>query len=83
VPDDEQAAATARRTPTEPIQVDSARVVAVGVAVWLVALAVTLLVPALHSGGRSWWPWACVSGAVLGLVGLAYLRRGRGNAAGA
>ncbi len=69
--------------PLQPIQVDSVRIVLVGLVGWVVALAVALLVPALHTGERSWWPWACVSGLALGLVGLAYLLRGRGNAAGA
>ncbi|MGN6300718.1 MAG: DUF2530 domain-containing protein [Angustibacter sp.] len=67
----------------QPIQVDSVRIVLGGLAGWVVALVVVLAVPALHTGDRSWWPWACVSGLVLGLVGLAYLLRGRGNAAGA
>ena len=31
-------------------------------------------------GDRGWWPWACVAGLVLGAMGWAYLRRGRGNA---
>ena len=47
---------------------------------WLVALVVTLVVPALHEGDRDWWPWTCVAGLVLGAMGWAYLRRGRGNA---
>lgn len=58
-------------------------VVLIGVAVWTVALVVTLAVPALHAGDRHWWPWACVAGIALGLAGYAYLRRGRGNAEGA
>ena len=49
---------------------------------WAVALVVTLVVPCLHTGDRSWWPWACVTGVVLGAIGLLYLRRGKGNAAG-
>jgi len=56
------------------------RVVEVGIGCWLVALVVTLVVPALHGGDRDWWPWACVAGLVLGAMGWAYLRRGRGNA---
>ena len=47
---------------------------------WLVALALTLLVPALHEGERSWWPWVCVAALVGGLLALTYVRRGRGNA---
>ncbi|KGN30622.1 hypothetical protein N802_06395 [Knoellia sinensis KCTC 19936] len=54
-----------------------------GLVLWGVALVLTLLVPALHEGDRSWWPWACVAGLVLGTVGLLYVRRGRGNASDA
>jgi len=52
-----------------------------GVLGWVLALVTTLAVPALRTGERSWWPWCCVSGVVLGSIGWAYLRRGRGNAA--
>jgi hypothetical protein len=64
----------------EPLHVPMLRIVEVGMAVWAVALVVTLLVPSLHAGDRGWWPWACVSGLVLGAIGWAYVRRGRGNA---
>ncbi|MCA0437993.1 MAG: DUF2530 domain-containing protein [Actinobacteria bacterium] len=50
---------------------------------WALALIVTLLVPALHTGERSWWPWCCIIGLALGALGYGYLRRGRGNAADA
>lgn len=71
-------------TPAEalqPIWVPMARIVEIGTGLWAVALAVVLVVPSLHEGSRSWWPWCCVAGIVLGIVGYAYLRRGRGNAA--
>ncbi len=68
--------------PLEPMPVDLHRLVLAGTLLWLAALVVTLVVPALHRGDRSWWPWTAVSGVVLGAMGLAYLRRGRGNAAG-
>ncbi len=64
----------------ETMQVPTQRIIAIGLVLWVVALAVTLLVPALHEGDRWWWPWACVAGFVLGSIGLAYVRRGRGNA---
>jgi hypothetical protein len=67
----------------QPLAVDSVRIVVGGTALFAVALVITLLVPTLHSGDRDWWPWACVSGLALGLIGLAYILRGRGNAAGA
>lgn len=65
------------------VRVRTDRVVLGGLALWLVALVAILTVPALHSGDRDWWPWACVSGLVLGGLGWVYLRRGRGNAADA
>ena len=39
-------------------------------------LAVTLVVPALHTGERSWWPWACVAGIALGAFAWWYVGRG-------
>jgi hypothetical protein len=72
-----------RPPPTRPVAVDTARIVAVGIACWTVALVVVLAVPSLHTGDRDWWPWTCVTGLVLGLLGLAYVLRGRGSAAGA
>lgn len=62
------------------MQVPTQRIIGIGLGLWAVALVVTLLVPALHEGDRSWWPWACVAGLVLGTIGLLYVRRGRGNA---
>lgn len=76
---------TTRDEPTpspqiEPLHVPMLRIIEVGLAVWVVALVVTLVVPALHQGDRDWWPWACIAGIVLGGIGWAYVRRGRGNA---
>jgi fatty acid desaturase len=51
-----------------------------GILLWVVALLVLLAVPPLRSGGREWWVWVPVAGALLGLVGHVYLARGRGNA---
>jgi hypothetical protein len=67
----------------QPLAVSTSRVVLWGIAAWVVALVVTLAVPALHQGDRDWWPWCCVAGVVLGLLGYSYVRRGRGNAADA
>jgi hypothetical protein len=63
-----------------PVHVPMLRIVEIGIAVWAVALVVTLLVPALHEPPREWWPWTCVAGIVLGAIGWVYVRRGRGNA---
>ncbi|WP_347813711.1 DUF2530 domain-containing protein [Allobranchiibius sp. GilTou38] len=67
----------------EPLQVDTPHIIIVGLVLWAIALVVTLVVPALHSGDRHWWPWAALSGLLLGALGLAYVRRGRGNASAA
>ncbi len=64
----------------EPLHVPMLRIIEIGLAVWVVALVVTLVVPALHEGDRDWWPWTCVAGFVLGAMGWTYVRRGRGNA---
>jgi H+/Cl- antiporter ClcA len=66
-----------------PLAVSTTWVVVGGITAWALALVVTLLVPALHEGDRDWWPWTCVAGIVLGVLGYTYVRRGRGNAAGA
>ena len=69
--------------PLEPLPVPMPRIIEVGLGLWLVALVVILIVPTLHEGPRSWWPWGAVAGLGLGLVGYAYVRRGRGNASDA
>ncbi len=67
----------------EPLHVQTKAIIRAGLLAWVLALAATLAIPALHTGQRSWWPWACVSGLVLGSIGYAYVARGRGNAADA
>ena len=68
------------REEPEPMAVDVARVLKIGIALWSVVLVVSLLVPAMHQGDRHWWPWACLAGMVGGSLALLYVRRGRGNA---
>jgi hypothetical protein len=67
----------------QPLASDTARMLEIGLVLWAVALMVSLLVPGLHQGNRQWWPWTCVAGMVGGGLALLYVRRGRGNAAGA
>jgi Protein of unknown function (DUF2530) len=75
------AASAPPRQPTQPVAVDTSRIILAGLACWAVALVVVLAVPDLHTGRRDWWPWACVTGLVLGGLGFLYVRRGRGSAA--
>ena len=65
--------------PTEPVDVPTRTLVLVGTAIWAVALVLTLVVPSLHAGDRSWWPWACVTGIALGGFALWYTRGGTGT----
>jgi len=67
----------------QPLASDTARMLEIGIALWSVALVVCLLVPDLHQGDRAWWPWTCAAGMAGGGLSLLYIRRGRGNAAGA
>ncbi|WP_270886747.1 DUF2530 domain-containing protein [Pedococcus sp. 5OH_020] len=67
----------------QPLAVSSVTIVRWGLVAWGLALVLTLALPVLHSGQRSWWPWTCVAGLAIGLLGYAYVRRGRGNAEGA
>jgi Protein of unknown function (DUF2530) len=65
-----------------PLQVDTARVVLVGTALWAVALVVLLL---LGDRVDRVWTWTCVAGIALAGVGFGILRwqgqlgRGRGD----
>jgi hypothetical protein len=82
-PTGRQARAAAQVTEPQPLPWRTTRVVLWGIALWAVALVVTLAVPELRTGDRSWWPWTCVAGILLGFLGYTYVRRGRGNAADA
>ncbi|WP_392544362.1 DUF2530 domain-containing protein [Oryzobacter telluris] len=69
--------------PTTAVDVPVRGLVAVGTGIWALALVLTLVVPALHEGDRSWWPWSCVTGIALGGFAWWYVGRGRGSAADA
>lgn len=61
------------QAPVPAVDVDGIQVVTFGTAVFAVASVVAaLLHPRLASDGRGWWLGVCVSGFVLGLVGLLY-----------
>jgi hypothetical protein len=68
--------------PTEPLDVPTRTIVLVGTAVWALVLVVTLVVPSLHTGERSWWPWTCVTGIALGAFAWWYVGRGPRDTAG-
>jgi Protein of unknown function (DUF2530) len=65
-----------RRPDPEPLATNDRVTVLVGIALWLVALVVTLVMrERLADEGRTWWIWTAATGAVLGVAGLVYLRR--------
>ena len=54
-----------------PLQVDTARVVIIGAAVWAVALVVLLF---LGDRVDRLWTWTCVAAIVLAILGLGVMR---------
>lgn len=67
-----------RRPDPEPLETDDVRVVAVGTALWLLALVAALAFRGrLADDGNGDWVWVALAGLFLGLVGLRYVRRRR------
>lgn len=67
-----------RRPDPPPIETDDVHVVAVGTALWGIALVVLgVLRIADVVEVRDWWLWMCVAGVVLGLIGVRYCQRRR------
>ena len=54
-----------------PLQVDTARVVIIGAAVWAIALVVLLF---LGDRVDRLWTWTCVAAIVLAILGLGVMR---------
>ncbi|HTJ66249.1 MAG TPA: DUF2530 domain-containing protein [Actinospica sp.] len=60
----------------KPMEVDLGRIVLIGTVLYAVAAAVLLpLQSSLTHDGHGRWPWVAVSGVVLGLLGLVYVKR--------
>lgn len=67
-----------RRPDPEPLEVDEVRIVTIGTVLWAVAAIVTFAVRGrLEDAGHGWWPWTCLAGVGLGLLGIEYCRRRR------
>jgi hypothetical protein len=66
------------KTPPEPVQVDSRRIVLIGTGLWFVAFVALLpFYDWLSRHGHRIWLWTCLAGWILGLVGLALVRKHR------
>jgi hypothetical protein len=65
-----------RRPDPEPLEIDEAKVIAVGTIAWFVAWAVLLVLHGrLEDHDREWWIWTCVAGLFLGLWGYLLVRK--------
>jgi hypothetical protein len=74
-----------RRPDPLPLETDDVRVVAVGTALWALALLALLVLRVAGTEVRDWWLGMCAWGVGLGLLGVIYTRRrrralGRGRA---
>ncbi|MDH6180153.1 hypothetical protein M2152_000335 [Microbacteriaceae bacterium SG_E_30_P1] len=62
-----------RRPDPAPVATDDRKPMLIGIALWLVALAVLLLfMPQLTEAGLGGWLWTCIAGIALGLIGILY-----------
>ena len=79
---------TERPSGTEPVEagtpavavldVDGVGAVGVVTVAWTVALVLTLVFRGpLADACNGWWTWVCLAGALLGVLGLGYVRRRR------
>ena len=65
-----------RRPAPEPLATSDVTTVAVGTALWAIALVLTLVLhDRLDDDGRGDWVWITAAGVFLGLVGLWHVRR--------
>jgi hypothetical protein len=66
-----------RRPDPLPLETDDVPVVAVGTALWALALLVLLVLRLAGTEVRDWWLGMCGWGVALGLLGVVYTRRRR------
>lgn len=67
-----------RRPAPQPVESDAVPVIAVGTALWALALVVLLLLHGrLEDAGHADWVWVALAGTGLGLLGLWHVRRRR------
>jgi hypothetical protein len=65
-----------RRPDPEPLEIDDAKVIAVGTAAWFVAWVVLLAFHGtLEDHDREWWIWTAVAGLGLGMWGWLLVRK--------
>lgn len=67
----------ARKPDPAPLETDDVRIVAIGTALWGVALLGLGLAALLGAQVHGWWLVMCLCGVLLGLVGVRYCQRRR------
>ncbi len=66
---------TPLRPSPPPMEANDVAIVGGGTALWFLAFLVMLpFHSSLQAHGRGSWPWICLSGGLLGLIGLWYCR---------
>ncbi len=64
-----------RRADPTPVTTDDRTAILIGIALWIVGLAVVaVFADPITAAGEGWWLWACIAGLALGLIALLYLR---------
>jgi hypothetical protein len=72
----EQTGPEAAEPRIEPLDVDGVGAITYGTIAWVVGVVLCLLMrEQLAEAGRGWWLWVCVTGAVLGVAGIVFVRR--------
>jgi hypothetical protein len=62
--------------PIAPVDVDGVGAITYGTVAWAVGVVLCLVFRSrLAESGREWWLWVCVTGALLGVAGLVFVRR--------
>jgi hypothetical protein len=72
----EQSGTEAAEPRIEPLDVDGVGAITYGTIAWTVGVVLCLLLREQRAeSGRGWWLWVCVTGAVLGVAGIVFVRR--------
>ena len=62
--------------PIAPVDVDGVGAITYGTIAWTLCIVLCLVFRTqLAEADRGWWLWVCVTGALLGLAGMVFVRR--------
>ena len=73
---DESTPPVAERPEIAPVDVDGVGAITYGTIAWAIGIVLCLVFRAqLTATDKGWWLWVCVTGAVVGLGGIVFVRR--------